>query len=125
MAYIDYDYYTDSYGGGLVSKEEFKLYEIKSRIQIDRYTFNRVKNVIENIPDFSIPEEIKNAQCEVMDYIKKVEAEGGAVVVSETVSKHSVTYAKKSFEDEVRGIVKNYLHGTSWTYLGGGAGSVT
>lgn len=125
MTYIDYDYYSNTYGGRTVSEDEFKMYEIKSRAQVDRYTFNRVKNAVENVPDFSVPEEIKNAQCAVMDYIKKVDAEGGAVVVSETVSKHSITYSKKSFEDEVKGIIKDFLHGTSWTYLGGGAGIVT
>lgn len=125
MTYIDYDYYSQTYGGSSVSVEEFKLYEIKSRMQVDRYTFNRVKNAMEKVPNFSVPDEIKNAQCAVMDYIKKVDAEGGAVVVSETVSKHSVTYSKKSFEDEMKEIIKNFLHGTSWTYLGGGAGIVT
>lgn len=122
MAYIDFQYYSKTYGGNSVSEQEFKSYEIRSRIQVDRYTFNRVKNAIKNVPDFSIPEEIKNAQCAVMDYIKKVDMNGGAVVVSESVSKHSVTYAVGSFDDEVKKIVKTFLHGTPWTYLGGGAG---
>jgi len=125
MPYIDHDYYSKTYGGNLISAEEFLRYEILSRMEIDRHTFNRVKNAIKNVQNFSIPEEIKNAQCAVMDYMKKVDMDGGAVVVSESVSKHSVTYAIKSFDDEVRKIVKRFLGGTPWTYRGGGAGIVT
>lgn len=122
MGYVDFDYYTESYGGNSIPEDEFTKYEIRSRMQIDMYTFNRVKNAIKNVPDFVVPEEIKNAQCAVMDYIKQVDMNGGAVIASETVSKHSVTYAVKSFDEEVRGIVKGFLRGTSWTYLGRGAG---
>lgn len=123
MGYIDFSYYSDIYGGKAVPKEDFTIYEIKSRMRIDRQTFNRVKNAIENVPGFQVPEEIKNAQCAIIDYMKLYDNNGGTIVASETVSKHSVTYSGvKSYDDEIKDIVKEFLGGTPWTYMGGGAG---
>lgn len=119
MGYVDYTYYKDTYGGTAVSEAEFKSLEIRSRMQIDRYTFRRVQEAANKIPGFTIPSEIKNAQCQLMEYLKKYDENGGAVA-SETVSKHSTSYIAKSFDEEVRDIISTCLGGTKWTYRGGG-----
>lgn len=119
MTYVDYEYYSTIYGGTDISKEEFARLEIKSRAQIDRYTFRRVQEAVKTIPNYNIPSEIKNAQCELMEYLKKYDENGGAVA-SESVSKHSVTYLSKNFDGEVRGIINSALGGTPWIYRGGG-----
>lgn len=125
MGYIDYAYYSGTYGGDAVSEAEFTRSEAKSRLQIDRHTFNRVRYAVSDDPEFEVPEDVKLAQCAIMDYMKSVEANGGKILASETVSKHSESYVGvKSFDEEIRDIVKQYLGGTPWTYRGGGAGIV-
>lgn len=119
MTYVDYDYYSRTYGGTLVPEEGFIRLEIKARAQIDRYTFGRVREALKTIPDFTVPSEIKNAQCELIEYLKRYDDNGG-VVASESVSKHSVTYLARNFDSEVRGIISSLLGGTPWIYRGGG-----
>ena len=123
-AYVDYEFYVGMYGGKTVPEDEFQSLEVRSRLVIDRMTFNRVKIASEDIPFFEVPEEIKLAQCAIMDCLVNFDINGGAIA-SETTSKHSVTYVKpKTVDEETRDIVKRYLGGTSWTYLGGGKGVV-
>lgn len=123
MGYIDYSYYANEYGGKRAKGEDFTFYELSSRMIIDRYTFNRVRYALEDVPGFEIPEEIKIAQCALIDFMVGAEENGGKVIASESVSKHSVTYAGvKSYDEQAKDIVKRYLGGTPWTYAGMGAG---
>ena len=120
MQYIDFTYYSESYGGNKVTEPEFKQYETQSRLRLDRLTFDRVKQAVTDEPAFSIPEEIKDAQCMIIDCLKKHEGNDGATIASETVGKHSVTYSKKmSADEEIHGIVKRFLGGSPWTFRGG------
>lgn len=121
MGYVDFEYYKFLYNGLIDDVDEFTRYEMRSRMEIDRYTFNRVRKAVRDMPDFEVPEEVKNAQCMMIDFMKTVDDNGGKIIASESVSKHSVTYAgAKSFDEEVRDIVKRCLGGTPWTYMGGG-----
>lgn len=123
--YVDYDFYANEFGGTSVSAEQFDSYERKSRMIIDKHTFNRVKNAIDNKDDFVVPEEIKMAQCAVIDLLYKFDMAGGVVVSSETVSKHSQTYVGvKTVDQSIYETVRLYLGGTPWTYFGGGKGYV-
>lgn len=120
--YVDYDFYANEFGGTSVSAEQFDSYERKSRMIIDRHTFDRVKYAAQDVPGFVVPEEIKMAQCALMDDLLKFDLQGGAVA-SETVSKHSVTFiGVKTVDDAIRGTIKLYLGGSPWTYLGRGKG---
>lgn len=123
MAYVDYTFYTGTYGGTTISEEAFRKYENKGRLQINRYTFNRVANAVSADPAFVVPEEIRLAQCAIMDFVYSCDMNDGLQVKSETVSSHTVTYTgHKTFEQEIKDIIRTYLGGTPWTYRGGGAG---
>lgn len=121
-AYVDHEYYFSVYGGTKVQVSDFTRREIIARTYLDWYTFNRVKYKLELDPEYSVPDEIKNCMCMLMDYLKTYEDNGNAVIASETVSKHSISYATKSSDEEIRGIVNRFLGGTPWTYRGSGAG---
>lgn len=116
--YIDFQYYSETYGGNSVSEAEFARYEIRSRMQIDRCTFRRVAYCIESFADFEIPSDIKLAQCVIIDYIKSVDDDGGRVIASESVSKHSVSYAAQSYEEKIADIARSYIPAYPWRHRG-------
>ena len=117
-AYVDHNYYSETYGGNSVLETEFKKYEIRSRKYIDKYTFKRVRYCLDNIPGFAIPEEILNAQCEIIDYLKTLDDNGGKEIASESVSKHSITYINKSMESKIDEIIKIGISAYPWRHRG-------
>lgn len=59
--------------------------------------------------------------CAVADYLKAYDDNGGALIASETVSKHSVTYLRKqgtTKESEMLRLAGMYLDGTWLAYRG-------
>lgn len=109
--YVDYNYYSNTYGGK-VSSIDFTALEIKASRVLNYYTFNRIEEVTDSI---------KLAVCELVDYLKELEDKGGKEIASEKVSTHSVTYADKdniSSKKKQKEIINNYLGHTGLLYRG-------
>lgn len=87
MAYVDYNYYKNSFGGTAVPEENFLNLSVQASAFIDYITFNRLKGESVQISD-----EVKMATCAVMDEIKKINDNGG-IKSSESIGDYSVSYA--------------------------------
>ncbi|MCC0752613.1 hypothetical protein KGF47_17995 [Clostridioides sp. ZZV13-5731] len=100
IAYVDYEFYSNF--GGEISQDKFNKYAIKATKYIDYNTFNRVKEVAEDI---------KLATCEIIDLMYKSSLEGDKEIQSESVGSHSVTYTSnnKTIEQKAYDILKMYL----------------
>lgn len=128
MAYIDFTYYRDSFGGVAISETQFPKYERKARVFLDNITFNRLQ-----VDNTLVTESVKNCICEIMECNLKLdtkEAEAnGNIISSETVDGHSVTYAISDIEknevdknklnkNRYYNIAKEYLSNTNLLYRG-------
>lgn len=100
IAYVDYEFYSNF--GGEIPQDKFNKYAIKATKYIDYNTFNRVKEVAEDI---------KLATCEIIDLMYKSSLEGDKEIQSESVGSHSVTYTSnnKTIEQKAYDILKMYL----------------
>ena len=92
-SFVDYNYYKESYGGTSVPSTSFNYLSLRASYFINNITQGRAKNNTTYI------EEIILATCSVIDKLYKVESDGG-IKVSETVGKHSVTYATSNTDIE-------------------------
>ncbi|MDO5433825.1 hypothetical protein [Eubacterium sp.] len=84
MAYADYSYYTDRYGGTVIPEAAFTRLALLAETQIDQMTFGRIKS------DEPIAEAVKNAVCSVAEELSRQEQ--GPEKASESVGKQSVSY---------------------------------
>ena len=96
-AYVDYTYYTTTYGGSAISSAEFTAYANRASAYIDYVTMDRAVSLMSlSSPS---PEEtaqiakVKNAVCAVMDQLKSYDITGGGSISSESVGSHSVSYS--------------------------------
>ena len=113
-SFVDYSYYKESYGGTSVPSASFNYLSLKASYFINNITQGRAKNNTTYI------EEIKLATCSVIDKMHKVESDGG-IKISETVGKHSVTYATPSDLEENKSYYKAaaiFLADTGLLYRG-------
>lgn len=92
---VDYDYYSDVYGGSSIPESSFDKYSINASSKVNHYTSNRINESILN-------DNIKNTICELADVlyrqdllIEKTENDTKEIS-SETVGPHSVSYTSKS-----------------------------
>ncbi len=126
--YVDFEYYTNTFGGTEIPEASFTRYEIKSRAFIDNITFDRLKN-----DNLLIDDSVKNAMCEIMELNFKLDeaslSNGESVKSSETVGNYSVTYAVSDVEknavdrtqlNKVKyyNIAKEYLGNSGLLYRG-------
>lgn len=84
--YATFDFYQNTYGGK-VAEDDFKPLAARAGSLINYYTFGRIEEVTE---------EIKYAQCELIDNIKNFEAQEQKNIKSESVGSYSVTYADEA-----------------------------
>lgn len=113
-SFVDYNYYKETYGGTSVPFTSFNYLSLRASYFINNITQGRAKNNTTYI------EEIKLATCSVIDKMHKVEADGG-IKVSETVGKHSVTYATPLDTEENKSYYKAaviFLADTGLLYRG-------
>lgn len=113
-AYADFEFYRDTFLGEKIPEERFPQFARDASVQIDRVTFNRLKNAAD------IPEEVKNACCAAAEVLyltedASVKAAGG--ISSETVGEHSITYSasvgtSSSANGSVRSAIKDHLANT-------------
>lgn len=115
MTYVNYSYYTETYKGTSVPLTTFDNLAIQASYFIDYITFNRVKELD------TVPDEVKMAVCSVIDTQYKLDNDGG-VKVSESIGRHSVTYASanaNTTEDKKKyNAAKMYLAHTGLLYRG-------
>ena len=126
--YVDYTYYSNSFGGTTIPEADFIKLERKARVFIDDITFDRLKNDTTLIDDT-----VKECLCEIMECNYKLDQEeaetGGKLISSETIDQHSVTYAvsdtEKNEVDKSRinftkfyNIARQYLSNTGLLYRG-------
>lgn len=98
---VDYEYYSESYGGSSIPKLSFQKKVIESSNRINYYTTNRIS---ENI----LGDNIKNAVCEIAEFIysqevlKEKMVDESQIKVSETVGPHSINYSNnKNFQENM------------------------
>ena len=104
MAYVDYEYYTSSYQGDLITDETvFNKFEVRARAKIDRMCHNRLADGLPE--DETLLTKIENAMCAVIDVLyqldiqKKAALNGeGGNVKSKSSGSESITYADDKTE---------------------------
>lgn len=126
--YVDFEYYSTTYGGTAINADSFIKLERKARVFIDDVTFDRLKN-----DNTLIDDTVKECLCEIMECNYKLDQEeaetGGKLISSETIDQHSVTYAVSDIEknevDKSRinftkfyNIARQYLSNTGLLYRG-------
>ena len=126
--YVDFEYYSTTYGGTAINADSFIKLERKARVFIDDITFDRLKN-----DNTLIDDTVKECLCEIMECNYKLDQEeaetGGKLISSETIDQHSVTYAVSDIEknevDKSRvnftkfyTIARQYLGNTGLLYRG-------
>lgn len=125
MIYADYKYYTDEYGGNLISESDFKAVAGKASEHINAATFGRLEN---GVPDVH-SEKIKRCCCELAENIRKYGNTSGAenmAVSSEKIGAYSVNYqnateqisAVSALDDICNEIIRRHLSRTGLLYRG-------
>lgn len=96
--YIEYSYYECVYGGSLIPETDFKGIATKASNKINYYT-------VGNIEKNNIPNEVKNASCEVAELLYKQELLKTSIsnnndnqIASETLGPRSITYLNNNAE---------------------------
>ena len=117
--YVDFEYYENTYGGTAVSSALFHGHAVRASRMIDRLTFGRAAEAID---DEAYTEPIKLATCAVIDSIQEINTRAGQIT-SEKVGPHSVVYTTTpnsllSDEARMRQAAKRYLGSTGLMYRG-------
>lgn len=92
---LNYDYYSNVYGGSSIPGSSFNKYSIKAYSKINLYTSNRINET-------NLDDNIKNTICEIAEilYTQDILAEkienDTKEITNETVGPHSVSYVNKS-----------------------------
>ena len=113
--YVDYNYYTEVYGGSAVSEEDFSRLAARASAYIDKLTLGRAA-------DHADDERLKQCCCEICDMLQHTAESGGVVKQSESVGSWSVTYANAEDKSEaslVRSSCELWLP-AEWIYRGVG-----
>ena len=111
MFKVDYSYYKNEYGGKL-NEDVYRPLCISACSLVYMYTFNRISS--DNVID-----EVKNAVCELVDFISKHTDE--KIISSEKIGQGSVTYDtkyEKSLDNSAYDIVRKHLIHTGLMYRG-------
>ena len=116
--YSDYEFYLHTYRGTAIEAENFVRLATRASAYIDQVTYNRAGPVIEDATDEETIEKIELATCAVADELYSLEASNG-VITSESLGRHSVTYAKpKSEQARLLGAARTHLWSTDLMYRG-------
>lgn len=114
--YVDYNYYSDVYGGSLVTSSDFSKYELKARLLLDSFTLK--KKMTEDLLETEFSDNIKMTICELIDNTVEEErlleqAQDGLAVQlsglsSEVVKDHTYNIdTKGNVNDRVRDYIQN------------------
>lgn len=84
MAYADYNFYITQYNGGKLSHDEFCSLIVKASAVLDELTFDRIRNVTDDI---------SMAACAIADVMHKYECSGASNgIASESIGDLSINY---------------------------------
>lgn len=95
MPYATFEDYTKDFFGVIIPKESFSKYEYKARLELDRFTFGRLKGLQK------IPEEAKQCVCEIAEYLYNEAQKTHSGISSESTDGYSVTYQKEKSSNAV------------------------
>lgn len=117
-SYTDYEFYLHTYKGAALELADFTRLILRASAVIDQVTYNRAGPVILAATDEDMIEKIELATCAVADELLALEGSGGAVT-SETIGRHSVTYAKpQSQQTRLANAARTHLWSTDLMYRG-------
>lgn len=125
MIYSDYKYYTDEYGGNLISENDFKAVAGKASERINAMTFGRIEG---GFPE-KFSENIMRCCCELAENIHKYTNLTGAensAISSEKTGNYSINYqsmteqisAISELENVCNEIIRRHLSRTGLLYRG-------
>lgn len=109
MKNIDYNYYTESFGGDLIPADLLPAYVARALIYLNSITFNQAQ--------YSDDINIGFAVCDIAEQLYKERLNGG--VIHESVDGYSVTRDKASLSQRLFEIAQTYLACTGLLYRGG------
>jgi hypothetical protein len=119
-AYCDFAYYTTTYLGTAIPSASFPALALRASAVINQLTFQQAAEQV----DTDIVDLIKMATCAVAEELKKTQDSGDmGGIKSETVDKHSVTYADNSIsmqsvDQKYSNAAALYLVSTNLMYRG-------
>lgn len=119
MAFADYTYYSDSFGGTLIPSSEFSAYSAKAERLVRFVTQHRIKEVTD---------EVKNAVCAAAEASYELRSSVANIpqgVKSENTDGYSVTYKdydtdelKYKEQNAMLAAIRQELSGTGLLYQG-------
>lgn len=116
MIYADYAYYRDVFHGNIIPEECFELNALKASRHINNVTFGRIGT--------EVTDDVKNACCAAAEvfYSGDVSPRAASGITSETVGKHTVSYAaaesSRTQAKRLNTAVKLWLGSTGLLYKG-------
>lgn len=119
MPYATFDNYTKDFYGDLIPQESFSKFEYKARIELDRFTFGRLKETK------ILPDEVRSCICELAEYLFKEDRKPRTNgISSETTDGYSVTYQTEKaisvISKDLYQIALKHLANTGLLYRGVG-----
>lgn len=122
--YLTFEEYKDL--GGTLNETPFNVLEMEAQLNVDNYTFGRLKNLEEQKPEVKLC--INSLMTKLQGYAKSNNRD--TTISSENTDGYSVTYAgitselTKAQKKEVKNIIETFLgeckldNGTPYLYLG-------
>lgn len=111
--YADFAFYSGSYGGSLISENEFTALERQASLHVDLLTFNRLKN------GWAVTNDVKMAVCAVAEAIKKYESvQAQAITVAGIKSENNDGYSV-SYQDsaDIKATLQSVMTDAAYPYL--------
>ena len=127
-AYVDYTYYTTTYGGTAIASTAFTKLALLATRQLDRLVYGRAQAVITANTDTNLVTAIKYATCAVAEELQNQGlANGEDGVQSESQGEYSVTYGKNSYnakssQTKLIRVARIWLDGTALLFPGFNSG---
>jgi hypothetical protein len=124
-AYVDFTYYTGTYGGTAIASTDFTRLANRATVAIDLVTFAQAAAVITAATDTATIDKIKMATCAVAEEYQRLDVVNGGSkeIASEKVGTYSVTYVAgaddaKSMMGKLADAARLYLWNTGLMYGG-------
>ena len=127
-AYVDYTYYTTTYGGTAIASTAFTRLALLATRQLDRLVYGRAQAVITANTDTNLVTAIKYATCALAEELQaQGYLNGEDNVQSESQGEYSVSYGKtaqnaKSNQSKLIRAAKVWLDGTALLFPGFNSG---
>lgn len=114
MAYADYTYYSEFFGGTSVPSENFGYFSELASDIMDCVTFGRLKK--QEYPLYD--ENIKKCCCALTETVFKTNNNTGGMIASEKIGDYSVSYSNAGNNSQIREIISVYLGNTGLLFRG-------